>query len=72
MSFLNEAKTESNSANNVNKLNLIQSQLGEKEFKEFNAALKDKTISAAAIQRVLKSRGVIVSENSIRGYRKNV
>jgi hypothetical protein len=72
MSFLNEAKTESNSAKNVNKINLIESQLGEKEFKEFKAALKDMTISAAAIQRVLKSRGIIVSENAIRGYRKNV
>lgn len=69
MGFLNEAKHESDSAPNTSKLKLIESKLGKKDFDEFIEAVKDKSISASAIQRVLKSRGVTISENSIRKYR---
>lgn len=66
MGFLEDAKKESIKAS---KLHLIQDQLSEQEFEEFVSALKDKSISAAAIQRVLKSRGLDVSENSVKRYR---
>lgn len=66
MGFLDDAKKESIKAS---KLHLIQDQLSEQEFEEFVSALKDKSISAAAIQRVLKSRGLDVSENSVKRYR---
>lgn len=69
MGFLKEVKQESINAANINKLPFIEEQLGKEDFEEFVAALKDKTISASAIHRVLKSRGVAVSENSIRKYR---
>lgn len=72
MGFLNDAKQQSNNAPNTNKLPLIELQLGKKDFDEFVAALKDKSISASAIHRVLKSRGVEISENSIRKYRSNL
>lgn len=72
MGFLNEAKHESDSAPNTSKLKLIESKLGKKDFDEFIEAVKDKSISASAIQRVLKSRGVTISENSIRKYRSNL
>jgi hypothetical protein len=66
MGFLSEAKSESVK---VTKLRLIEDQLSEEEFEEFISALKDKSITSAAIYRVLKARGVNVSENSVKRYR---
>jgi hypothetical protein len=66
MGFLSEAKSESVK---VTKLRLIEDQLSEEEFQEFISALKDKSITSAAIYRVLKARGVNVSENSVKRYR---
>lgn len=72
MGFLNEAKQQSDNAPNTNKLVLIEAQLGKKDYEEFVQALKDVSISASAIQRVLKSRGINISANSVRKYRSEI
>ena len=72
MGFLNEARQQSLNAANTRKLPAIEEQLGKKDFDEFVSALKDKSITASAIHRALKSRGVAISENSIRKYRSDL
>lgn len=70
MGFLSEAKNESFKAKSINKLTVIKDQLNEKEFNEFIDACKDTTISSSAIAKVLKSRGIEVSESSIGRCRR--
>lgn len=69
MGFLEEVKGESLKIKNVSVLPLIENTLGKKEFAEFVTAVNDPTIPCSAIVRVLKKKGVSVSENTIRKYR---
>lgn len=69
MGFMTEIKLESAKAGNTNKIKFIEEKLGKKDFEEFLETLDDHSISCGVIARVLKARGVTVSENSIRKYR---
>lgn len=69
MGFMEEVKSEASKIQNGNRLIEIEKVLGKKEYAEFVAAVKDHSIACSAINRVLKSRGVKVSENTIRKYR---
>lgn len=62
MSFLNEVKSEKRSiGRRPTKVFEIQEKLGPKDFKQFVVALKDPTISNAAIVRALEKRGVSIT-----------
>lgn len=71
MGFMTEIKLESTKAGNTSKLKFIEEKLGKKDFEEFLETLEDHSISCGVIARVLKARGVVVSENSIRKYRSD-
>lgn len=71
MSFLSEIKQESSKATNSGKLKLIEDKLGKKDFEEFLATIEDHSISCGVIARVLKVRGIVISENSLRKYRSS-
>ena len=73
MSFLSEAKNQNRSLGRTpHKLNEIANTLGQKEYKEFLAALNDQTISAAAIERALGKRGVKCTGNTITKFRREL
>lgn len=67
--FMDDVKVETTKNANADKLSMIRTKLDKKEFAEFVEALNDKTIPCSAIQRVLKSRGVVVSDHTLRRYR---
>jgi len=71
MSFFDEVKKEAVAAGNPGKLKLIEEKLGPKDFKEFLATLDDRTLSCASIAKVLKVHGILISENSLRVYRRS-
>jgi len=71
VSFLNEVKEMAAQSNNSNKFKLIQDKLSPKDFNEFLATLDDRAISCAVIAKVLKVRGILISENSLRLYRRS-
>lgn len=71
MSFLSEVKQEAVKSVNANKLLFIEEKLGKKDFEEFLATLDDHSISCGVISRVLKVRGIVISDNSLRKYRSS-
>lgn len=69
MGFMDEVKTEAQKYANGAVLTRLKATLDKKEFAEFVEAVKDAQIPCTAIQRVLKSRGIACSENTIRKFR---
>ena len=62
MSFLNEVKSEVRSpGRKMKKIIEIRDTLGQKDFKQFVSALKDPTISNAAVMRALEKRGINIT-----------
>lgn len=71
MSFLDDAKSSSKTLGRTPfKMAEIATKLGQKEYKEFIAALKDETITAAAIERALAKRGVKCTGNTVTKFRR--
>jgi hypothetical protein len=71
MGFMDDVRVEADKLASGNKLAIIKRKLDKQEFAEFAAALNDKTIPCSAIQRVLKSRGLVISDSTIRRYRQH-
>lgn len=62
MSFLDEVKSQKRSiGRKPTKVFQIKEKLGPKDFKQFIIALKDPTISNAAIVRALEKRGISIT-----------
>ena len=73
MSFLDEVKSQGKGLGRApHKMDEIAKKLGQKEFKEFISALKDQTITAAAIERALGKRGVKCTGNTIIKFRREL
>ncbi len=71
MNFIEEVRQETLKSKNADRIPLIREKLGEKEFKEFIEAIEDPLISCGVIRKVLKSRGIVISESTLRKYRSS-
>ena len=71
MSFMAEVNELSKKQQNRSKILIIEEQLGKKDFEEFLKIVDDRKVSCAVIAAVLKTRGVDVSENTLRKVRRS-
>ena len=67
-----EIRNEPNRRKRRNRLQEVLDQLDAKDKQALRDALDDENISAIAICRVLKARGLPVSESIISNYRRGV
>jgi len=52
-------------------LDIVKKQLSPEEYGEFLVAMRNNSLSCAAIVKVLKARGIETSESAIRRWRKH-
>ena len=71
MSFMAEVNELSKKQQNRSKILIIEEQLGKKDFEEFLKIVDDRKVSCAVIAPALKTRGVDVSENTLRKVRRS-
>lgn len=68
MSKFTEALTEKRN-NNGGLYGLVKESLDETSFKDFEDAMRDRTVPHTVIAQALKSLGIEVSDNTVRRWR---
>lgn len=67
--LFDEIKSVSALAAQPNRLDELKQQMPEEEYEDMIAAIKDSKISSTVISRVLKSKGYIISGNTVLNWR---
>lgn len=70
MSLMAEIQSNVKRGGTVCQMSAVEEALDKRDLAELHAALKDKTVTAAAIFRALKGRGFTVNEEGVAKHRR--